>query len=302
MSKDAGRRGAVGQHRGGRVRPLPGDPRRRRLVRAPARDRGPPLHARRARSWSTAPTASCSSCSGRSCRPRSCSRSASSRRTTRTRRAIAGVIAGVVAMIPEGLVLLTSLAFAVAAVTLARRRVLVQELPAVEGLARVDVVRARQDGNDHRRRHALRHARADRPTTTSSPTRSARSRPTSIATRRCRRCARRSRRRPDGRAPRRCRSRRRASGARRRSASAARGCSARPRWCGSAGRPTIRFACAFEALAAEGRRVLLLARSDAALVGEALPERARGGGVRAVRRADPRRRRRHDPVLRASRA
>ena len=56
------------------------------------------------------------------------------------RRAIAGVIAGVVAMIPEGLVLLTSLAFAVATVTLARRRVLVQELPAVEGLARVDVV------------------------------------------------------------------------------------------------------------------------------------------------------------------
>jgi magnesium-transporting ATPase (P-type) len=56
------------------------------------------------------------------------------------RRAVAGVIAGVVAMIPEGLVLLTSLAFAVAAVSLARKRVLVQELPAVEGLARVDVV------------------------------------------------------------------------------------------------------------------------------------------------------------------
>jgi cation-transporting ATPase E len=56
------------------------------------------------------------------------------------RKAVAGVIAGVVAMIPEGLVLLTSLAFAVATITLARRRVLVQELPAVEGLARVDVV------------------------------------------------------------------------------------------------------------------------------------------------------------------
>jgi cation-transporting ATPase E len=56
------------------------------------------------------------------------------------RRAVAGVIAGVVAMIPEGLVLLTTLAFAVAAVALARKRVLVQELPAVEGLARVDVV------------------------------------------------------------------------------------------------------------------------------------------------------------------
>src|SRR5262249_35241496 len=38
------------------------------------------------------------------------------------------------------LVLLTSVAFGVAAVTLARRRVLVQQLPAVEGLARVDVV------------------------------------------------------------------------------------------------------------------------------------------------------------------
>jgi cation-transporting ATPase E len=56
------------------------------------------------------------------------------------REAMAGVVAGVVAMVPEGLVLLTSLSFAIAAVTLARRQVLVQELPAVEGLARVDVV------------------------------------------------------------------------------------------------------------------------------------------------------------------
>ncbi|HEX4778455.1 MAG TPA: HAD-IC family P-type ATPase, partial [Acidimicrobiia bacterium] len=56
------------------------------------------------------------------------------------REAVSGTVAGVVGMVPEGLVLLTSIAFAVAAVTLARRRVLVQELPAVEGLARVDVV------------------------------------------------------------------------------------------------------------------------------------------------------------------
>ena len=49
-------------------------------------------------------------------------------------------VAGIVGMVPEGLVLLTSLAFGIAAVTLARRNVLVQELPAVEGLARVDVV------------------------------------------------------------------------------------------------------------------------------------------------------------------
>jgi len=56
------------------------------------------------------------------------------------REAMSGVVAGVVAMVPEGLVLLTSLSFAIAAVALARRHALVQELPAVEGLARVDVV------------------------------------------------------------------------------------------------------------------------------------------------------------------
>ena len=56
------------------------------------------------------------------------------------RGALSGAVAGTVAMVPEGLVLLTSIAFAVAVVRLARRRVLVQELPAVEGLARVDVL------------------------------------------------------------------------------------------------------------------------------------------------------------------
>jgi cation-transporting ATPase E len=54
--------------------------------------------------------------------------------------ALRSTVAGVVAMVPEGLVLLTSIAFMLAAVTLARRKVLVQELPAVEGLARVDIV------------------------------------------------------------------------------------------------------------------------------------------------------------------
>jgi len=56
------------------------------------------------------------------------------------RTAMSGAVAGTVAMVPEGLVLLTSLAFSVAVVRLARQRVLVQELPAVEGLARVDVL------------------------------------------------------------------------------------------------------------------------------------------------------------------
>ena len=54
--------------------------------------------------------------------------------------AVRGSAAAVVAMVPEGLVLLTSLAFTAGALRLARRRVLVQELAAVEGLARVDVL------------------------------------------------------------------------------------------------------------------------------------------------------------------
>lgn len=54
--------------------------------------------------------------------------------------AVTGAVAAMVGMIPEGLVLLTSLAFGIATVTLARNKTLVQELPAVEGLARVDTV------------------------------------------------------------------------------------------------------------------------------------------------------------------
>jgi cation-transporting P-type ATPase E len=62
-------------------------------------------------------------------------------RTGETRQeAATSTVAALVGMVPQGLVLLTSIAFGAAAVTLARRRVLVQQLPAVEGLARVDVV------------------------------------------------------------------------------------------------------------------------------------------------------------------
>ncbi|MBV8529518.1 MAG: HAD-IC family P-type ATPase [Candidatus Dormibacteraeota bacterium] len=56
------------------------------------------------------------------------------------RDALISTVAALVGMVPQGLVLLTSIAFGVAAVSLARRKVLVQQLPAVEGLARVDVV------------------------------------------------------------------------------------------------------------------------------------------------------------------
>jgi len=54
--------------------------------------------------------------------------------------AIRGSVAGVGAMVPEGLVLLTTIAYALGSIRLAQRRVLVQELAAIEGLARVDVL------------------------------------------------------------------------------------------------------------------------------------------------------------------
>jgi cation-transporting P-type ATPase E len=56
------------------------------------------------------------------------------------RSGLRGAVAGSVAMVPEGLVLLTSVTFAVSVVRLGRKQVLVQELPAVETLALVDVL------------------------------------------------------------------------------------------------------------------------------------------------------------------
>jgi cation-transporting ATPase E len=54
--------------------------------------------------------------------------------------ALRGAVAGTVTMVPEGLILLTSVAFAVGALRLTRQRVLARELPSIEGLARVDTV------------------------------------------------------------------------------------------------------------------------------------------------------------------
>lgn len=55
-------------------------------------------------------------------------------------QAVVNTIAALTAMIPLGLVLMTSIAFAVGASKLGAKQVLVNELAAVEGLARVDVV------------------------------------------------------------------------------------------------------------------------------------------------------------------
>lgn len=66
--------------------------------------------------------------------------------TGQWRQAVVSAVAGVVGMIPEGLVLLTSLNFAVAAMRLARKNTLVQELESVETLARVDCLNLDKTG------------------------------------------------------------------------------------------------------------------------------------------------------------
>jgi cation-transporting ATPase E len=54
--------------------------------------------------------------------------------------AVRGSVAGMITLVPEGLVLLTSASLALAVIRLGRRKVLVQQLPAVEMLARTDVI------------------------------------------------------------------------------------------------------------------------------------------------------------------
>jgi len=62
------------------------------------------------------------------------------------RESVLRMVGALVPMVPEGLVLMTSIAFAVGVVRLGRRQCLVQELPAIEGLARVDLVCADKTG------------------------------------------------------------------------------------------------------------------------------------------------------------
>jgi cation-transporting ATPase E len=62
------------------------------------------------------------------------------------RQSVLRTVGALVPMVPEGLVLMTSIAFAVGVIRLGQRRCLVQELPAIEGLARVDVVCADKTG------------------------------------------------------------------------------------------------------------------------------------------------------------
>lgn len=66
--------------------------------------------------------------------------------TSDWRSAVLGMVGALVPMVPEGLVLLTSVAFAVGVIRLGKHNCLVNELPAIEGLARVSVVCADKTG------------------------------------------------------------------------------------------------------------------------------------------------------------
>ena len=188
------------------------------------------------------------------------------------REAMSGAVAGTVAMVPEGLVLLTSLAFAVAVMRLARREVLVQELPAVEGLARIDVLCIDKTGTLTEGKlvvDALEPTGVDlRPISSRSSPRSLR--PTPRRTRRRRRSRSAIRTTPVGACRRSCRSPRPASGAPRASTATA-------AWV--LGAPDVVFDAVAGSddlrrrardLADEGRRVLLVARAEE-LADERLP-------------------------------
>jgi cation-transporting ATPase E len=61
-------------------------------------------------------------------------------RTGTWREALVGTVSSAASIIPQGLVLMTSIAFTLAAAKLARTQVLVQQIEAIEVLARVDIV------------------------------------------------------------------------------------------------------------------------------------------------------------------
>lgn len=158
-------------------------------------------------------------------------------------QAVVNTIASLTAMIPLGLVLVlvTSIAFAVGAAKLAGSKVLVNELPAVEGLARVDVICLDKTGTLTAGEIAFDGAHPWRGRRPAGKTRSRGTAPHPTPTQRRAACARPTPRTATGRSRRTSRSRLRGSGAR--SPSPATGehrCSARPRWCSETRCPTRR--------------------------------------------------------------
>ena len=139
------------------------------------------------------------------------------RRHTPIHEAVPTTVAAVVTLVPEGLILLTSLTFAVAAIRMARRGALAQQLNAIESLAvgRHDL--PRQDRNADGRAAAASNGSSRCPASTSASS-SARSAATPRSARRATRRSRRSttycERRDGGTASTTCRSRRAAAGAR----------------------------------------------------------------------------------------
>ena len=140
------------------------------------------------------------------------------------RESVLRMVGALVPMVPEGLVLMTSIAFAVGVVRLGRRQCLVNELPAIEGLARVDVVCADKTGTLTENGMRVSDLKSARRAPTPSPTSWRSSPPTTPGrTPACRPSRRPTRCRPAGPPPRPRRSSRPPSGAARPTASTATG-------------------------------------------------------------------------------
>ena len=138
------------------------------------------------------------------------------------RESVLRMVGALVPMVPEGLVLMTSIAFAVGVVRLGSRQCLVNELPAIEGLARVDVVCADKTGT--LTENGMRVSDLKKLDKLPSPTSSLNSPPTMRdPTRACRPSPRHSRCRPGGKLRRPHRSNPPPSGAARRTPNTATG-------------------------------------------------------------------------------
>jgi len=129
VDKRAGDRLLSGSFVGRRVRRLPGHGGGRRRVRPQARRPGAAFRAGALGAWWMASTGFCATVTW-AIAPVAVLLVISQLHGHRTlREAAIGTVAALVGMVPQGLVLLTSVAFGVAAVTLARRRVLGSSFP-----------------------------------------------------------------------------------------------------------------------------------------------------------------------------
>ncbi len=136
----AGRRGAVGRVRRGGQRPVRGPGRRRRRLRGQAHQPGAVRPSACSRRCSCRSTPCCGGCWWPWCPSPQRSLAALWLHDVEFQEGAQTATAGLISIVPEGLVLLASVTLAVAAVRISKTGAIVQQLNAVESLAGVDTV------------------------------------------------------------------------------------------------------------------------------------------------------------------